>query len=330
MAAATGEHPVFTEADEGLHPLGDSPLWQESVLLHWYDQEQGIGGFHRVGHEPRNQGGRAAIWSFMFDRRGWQYRRCGEQPLTPADRYPDGYGAGELLQFRYRHGTAHWVVNDGPLQAQLACENLFPIVDPFPPADEVAAKRFPNHFEVAGRVSGEISYEGRRVQVRGYGYRDHSWGGRDWGQGMPNHRWFTGTLAGELSFAAITAQAPTGRITRVGYVQRDGRLVHAQHVDVVAHMEPDGLTHRGGEIRLTLPGGEQVHVEFRTRAGVVFQRGNVVMVEMICDARGHGLRGYCDAEISTNPRAGTGPVLAALNAVTAEGFSPFQLLPFGF
>ena len=45
----------ITEADEGLHPTQDHPLWQESVLLHWYDRRQGIGGWHRIGHEANNQ-----------------------------------------------------------------------------------------------------------------------------------------------------------------------------------------------------------------------------------------------------------------------------------
>ncbi len=318
----------FSESDELLHPASDNPLWQESVLLHWYDQAQGIGGFHRLGHEPNNQGGRAAIWSFVFDRKGWQYRRCGEAVLSPADRLANGFRAGKLLRFSYGGGTAHWAVDDGAVQVQLACENLYPIADPFPKADEVAAKRFPHHFEVAGRITGTVTYEGRSVRVQGHGYRDHSWGARDWGGGMPNHRWFTGTLGDELSFAAITAQAPSGNISRVGYIHRNGKVIHAKTVDVVAHIEPDGLTHRGGELTITLPDDEQVHVRFKARAGVLFQRGNIVMVETICDAEGHGLKGYCDAEISSNPRAGKGPVLRSLNAATHDGFAPFKLLPF--
>lgn len=323
-------HPQFVAADEGLHPAGDNPLWQESVLLHWFDREQGIGGFHRLGHEPNQSGGRAAIWSFLFDRSGWQYRRCDEIALQPGDRFASGFSAGSVLRFAFDRGTAHWSIADGPLHAELSCENLFDIVDPFPKSDIVAAKRFPNHFEVAGRLRGHVTYEGRRVEVNGFGYRDHSWGARDWSQGMPNHRWWTGTLGGELSFAAITAQAPTGRLTRVGYVHRRGELIHATDVDVVVHMEPDGLTHRGGEILLTLPGDERIRIEVRARAAVMFQRGNVVMIETLSEARSGGLVGYCDAEISSNPRAGIGPVLLALNANTTSGFSPFQPLSFPF
>lgn len=329
MPANGTNHPQFTELDEGSHPVPDNPLWQESVLLHWYDRRQGIGGWHRIGHEANNQGGRAAIWSFLFDRRGWQYRRCGESVFGPGDRIVNGFGAGPALRFAYQRGAAQWQLKDGPLAAELECRNLFPLVDPFPKTDELAAKRFASHFEVAGRVTGQVSYEGRTVRVDGFGYRDHSWGPRDWQHGMPNHRWFTGTLESELSFAAITAQAPSGKLTRVGYVRRKGETVHATAVDVVAHMEPDGLTHRGGELSLTLPGNEVIHIRFNARAGVVFQRGSVVMVEMICDAAGHGLEGYCDAEISTNPRAGIGPVLLALNATTHDGFASFAPLSFG-
>lgn len=94
----------------------------------------------------------------------------------------------------------------------------------------------------------------------------------------------------------------------------------------MALIEPDGLTHRGGELRLTLPDGEIVEVRFRARAGVLFQRGTVVMAEMICDAEGHGLSGYCDAEISSNPRNGKGVVQLALNANMQEGFSDYEPL----
>ena len=325
---ASPQQPHFNERDEGPHAASDHPQFQESVLLHWYDQRQGIGGWHRVGHEPNNDGGRAAIWSFLFDRAGWQHRRCGDVPLSAGDRMPNGFGAGSHVRFKYERDAAIWEIREEGLEATLECRNLYPLVDPFPPGDEVALKRFPHHFEVAGRVTGRVSYKGRLVSVEGYGYRDHSWGQRDWENGMLNHRWFTGTLGADLSFAAITAQASTGKLVRVGYIRRGGQTVHARTVDVIAHMEPDGLTHRGGELRLGLPDGEVVHITFQARAGVLFQRGTVVMVEMICEAQGHGLTGYCDAEISSNPRNGKGLPLLALNATMTEGFSEFAPLSF--
>jgi len=319
--------PQFTERDEGPHTPSEHPQFQESVLLHWYDPCQGIGGWHRVGHEPNNNGGRAAIWSFLFDEAGWQHRRCGEVELSAQDRLPNGFGAGSHVRFKYERDAAIWDIREEGLDATLKCRNLYPVVDPFPPGDEVALTRFPHHFEVAARVTGRVRYKGRTRAVAAYGYRDHSWGQRDWENGtMLNHRWVTGTLGGDLSFAAITAQASTGKLVRVGYVQRGGQTLHARSIDVIVDMEPDGLTHRGGELRLTLADGEIVHITFRARAGVLFQRGTVVMVEMICVAKGHGLTGYCDAEISSNARNGKGAPLLALNATMTEGVSAFTPL----
>jgi hypothetical protein len=328
VSANTDGQLQFSEKDEGTHAASEHPLWQESVLLHWYDQAQGIGGRHRIGHEPNNHGGKAAIWSYVFDHSGWQYRRCGETTLAAGDRLPNGFIAGAALRFIYEDGAAKWFVQDGPLDARIECRNLFPLIDPFPVGDELAAKRFPHHFEVAGRVTGQVKYKDRTIAVNGYGYRDHSWGARDWENGMLNHRWFTGTLGDELSFAAITAQAASGKLVRVGYVRRNGKTLLPRSIDVIAHIEPDGLTHRGGEIWFTLDDGEVINIRFTARAGVLFQRGTVVMVEILCDAEGHGMKGYCDAEISTNPRNGKGPVQLALNATMTDGFSDFTPLSF--
>lgn len=318
----------FTASDEGSHRPSDHPQWQESVLMHWYDAARGIGGWHRIGHEPNNGEGRAALWSYLFSRDGWQYRRCGEVVLSQADRFPNGFGAGPRLRFTYDDDAAQWRIRDEELSADLACRNLFPLVDPFPRDDEVAAKRFAHHFEVAGRVTGSVNYGGKAIAVSGYGYRDHSWSERDWENGMLNHRWFTGTLGPDFSFAAITAQSREGRLTRVGFVARKGVVQRTRNVDAIPYMEPDGLTHRGGEIRMTLEGGEQIHIRCKPFAGVLFTRGTVAMVEMMCVAEGHGLTGYCDAEISTNPRDGKGPVRLSLNATTVDGFSAYTPLQF--
>lgn len=325
-ASTTKQHPIFTTKDEYRHEPGPESNWQESQLLQWYDQSQGIGGWHRLGHEPNNQGGRAVIWSYVFSHSGWQYRCCTDIPLNPSDIYPNGFGAGDRLTGRYENDASIWEVNDGELSCRLECRYFYDLADPFPPGDELAATRFPNHFEVAGHVTGEVVYKGNKISINGLGYRDHSWGNRDWNQGMLNHRWFTGSMGEEFSFAAITAQASTGKLVKTGYVARHGQLIRATDIDVIAYVEPDGLTHRGGKVRMTLENGEQIRLNIKARAAVLFQRGTVVMVETMCDVEGHGLKGFCDAEFSSNPRNGTGDVLLSINAVTENGFSDFKVL----
>ena len=169
MPTTNGAFQQYAAADEGPHPVPENPLWQESVLLHLYAHAQGIGGWHRIGHEANNQGGPATLWSFLVDRQGWQYRRCGEVALAPNDQLVNGFGAGQTLGFSYQDGATLWQIDDVPMAARLECRNLFPLVDPLPKCDKLAAKRFAGHFETAGRVSGEVSFQGQTVGIDGFG-----------------------------------------------------------------------------------------------------------------------------------------------------------------
>ncbi len=59
MITVVGGHAprVHGAGDEGRHARGE-PGWQESVLVHWWDDRAGIGGFHRIGHEVEAAGDR--------------------------------------------------------------------------------------------------------------------------------------------------------------------------------------------------------------------------------------------------------------------------------
>jgi len=47
----------------------------------------------------------------------------------------------------------------------------------------------------------------------------------------------------------------------------------------------------------------------------------VACVDELCSFEYGGTQGFCDFEISTNPRAGRGPVLSVVNATLQEGLS---------
>ena len=52
---------VFPASDEVPHPIGEHPLWQESVFLTWGDVEQGIFGYHRIGQEANANNGTGLV-----------------------------------------------------------------------------------------------------------------------------------------------------------------------------------------------------------------------------------------------------------------------------
>ena len=61
-----GEIKEYPPSDEGPHLPGKGELWQESVVLVWWDLKQSIGGRIRVGHEPNRDGGKSVIWTSVF------------------------------------------------------------------------------------------------------------------------------------------------------------------------------------------------------------------------------------------------------------------------
>ena len=55
--------------------------------------------------------------------------------------------------------------------------------------------------------------------------------------------------------------------------------------------------------------------------GVLSEHRGVACVDTLCEVEHAGMIGACDFEISTNPRAGGGPVRTALRAVSEDGLT---------
>ena len=82
-----------------------------------------------------------------------------------------------------------------------------------------------------------------------------------------------------------------------------------------------GTTYRAGYGKWTLPGGETFELDLAPVDGVLSEHHGVACVDAICEVDHAGMSGFCDLEVSTNPRGGSGPVTAALRAVHTDGVS---------
>ena len=92
---------VYGPEDEAAHTPGPQPHWQESVVLIWWDARRGVGGYHRIGHEPNHDGGHAVLWHNLFTPQG-VHRRNHVLPLRPEDRLANGFGGGrDGYRFEY-------------------------------------------------------------------------------------------------------------------------------------------------------------------------------------------------------------------------------------
>ncbi|MCK9248006.1 MAG: hypothetical protein M0P31_03395 [Solirubrobacteraceae bacterium] len=309
------------ERSELRQPAGPERWWQDSAFLVWNDHDAGIGGVFRIGHEPHHDGGIGALWFGLVTRDGRRYRRNVSAPLTAADRRDDGFGA---LDGRYRityDGRVRYHVVDDDVRVDLTVEDFFPRTDFFPSdAGTVSDDFASSHFEVSGRITGTVRLGDRDHVVDGLCHRDRSWGVRRWDT-LLNHRWIPGTFGPDLSFGSIAWHAIDGTIRQFGYVVRDGVVTHAEQVDITVVMEADGTTYRAGRGVWTLPGGESFVIDCAPYDAMVFEHHGVGDVDAICELERDGRRGFCDLAVSTNPRAGRGPITAALRATNVDGLS---------
>jgi hypothetical protein len=310
----------YDAKDEGTHDLGSTdPHWQESVFVHWYDLAAGIGGVHRLGHEPNRDGGRAALQCALFRADGLRFRRNDDELPLEEPRSERGF----------RAGGSDWHV-DGPvprlrvrepgLDLDLELHDYYPITSFFPSSGSLVEEFASHHYESSGRAVGSATIDGQTVAIAAHYHRDHSWGIRKTAT-LLSHRWVSGTFGPALSFGSTVWHAADNSFVKVGYVVRDGEISFAEDVDVVTWLEPDGYTHRGGVITWYLPGGEELRLECHLIDAVVAQLHSAKYVDALCRVEYQGQSAVCDFEISNNARNGADIPLLALAANAVDGFS---------
>ena len=317
-------------------PTGE-PGWQESLLYIWHDTRAGIAGFHRLGLEP-GAGDRGAgeqgtggpgtgvgnAFCGLFTEDGLRYRW-----YRPEERDPDGVPGASTCAV-------------GPLVIGLSPESSVTFTD-----DGVAVSlRFEDlqrevrgeleegdggfretglasdHYEFTCRVRGSVRIGGRAMEIDALGFRDHSWGVRDW-SAIRAHRSCIGTLGPELSWSTLVMSTPELGVTGRGLVLRKGELTMAASVDTVIHLEADGFTHRGGRCVIDLVDGTRLTLDLEVIDAWVYQLREFLSVEGICRIRldGEPVDGFCLLEASNNPRAGTHLPETCVRAAFAEGLS---------
>ncbi len=304
---------------------GSDKGWQEGSLLWWFDPSAGVGGVHWIEQYPLQ--GWAQAWCGLVTSDGQRFRSQQLVEIRPEDR-KDGIGAGPAHFIRVADGHPRIEVREPDCHVALDVTDLCPPVTQFSAGEDLPAESelFSGiRYEAPTRVMGEVGVAGRTLRIDCYGYRDRGWGVLPGWDFVTNHRWLVGTFGPSLSFSAVAIHTIDGSLMTMGYVIRDGVMTRAQSVDIVVHLEADGLTHRGGEATLVLPGDEVLTISCETVDGVLFvHRPDEVFwnLESFCHTTSGGMTGgVCNLEMINNPRRGTAAPTLALRAALAEGLS---------
>lgn len=293
----------FGPEDEGAHPVGDSEWWNESVWLHFLDIKTGVSGVLRIGHEPNWQGGHSGIWS-MISTPNWIHKRDGLYPLRSGDRTDNGFKSNGTHSFEFDGKRCHWTIKDGECFADLYIDDYHPPLNIWP-AEGVVKTITPNHTEGGGKVSGTIVIKGDEYRLTdALGYRDHSWGTRVW-DNLRTHRWVSTTFGPDCNCNALCYVDETNKLGRYGYIRRGDTVFLTQDIDVVAYMEPDGITHRGGVARYKLSTDEVIEMlSTPVSKALISRHHKLALNDTICVTHFEGRVGATCFETNNNLQAG--------------------------
>jgi hypothetical protein len=219
-------------ADEGAHPPGDEPLWNESWYWDFADPTQGIGGWIRLGLVPNQN----VAWINALV--------CGPDmptvalvnfeaplPADPAVAQAEGtelrHGAITPLQ-TYRvevRGTAQEyddpsaLLRDEPGRpVELSMDLTWTSVGiPY-------AYRITTRYEIPCTITGTVTIDGRVHEFDAVpGQRDHSHGVRDWWS--MDWVWSALHLQDGMHLHGVDIRIPGIEPVSVGYLQRSGEPV---------------------------------------------------------------------------------------------------------
>lgn len=292
--------------DDFPHAVGPEADWQESVVLIFHDEASGLSGFLRAGSEPNERLSQPYV-SFV-SRDGLRYRHHPfDTPMRDGDRTPDGFASGPVTWRIPRGEYVHVTAKTADVDVDLRMHDGFASQpwQMFGPGG--LAQLAPGHLESSGRVEGVVTIGGRRFEIRdGLGHRDHSWGTRNV-RVMRNFRWVAGTCGPDLSFSGICVHMANGMFMRGGWVRQDGAMKPLAGFDVVAQINVDGVSTRGGYAEWKLADGGAVRVDAEVIDGIVTSYrsdhggpGSHVGVEGMAVATSGPLRGFCDFNVSNN------------------------------
>lgn len=248
----------ITDAHERLQPVADpSPHWSDSLYFNAWDPGSGAFLMTRIavlGNQGRCTAG-MIVW--VGDAVVYGYgRELDTLPPTDWD-----VMAVDGLGYRMLESGQAWAVqlSDGEARAHLEWHGLSAATS----YDEHPSGPLPRavgwgHYEQTCRVTGNLIVDGRRIDVDGFGQRDHSWGFRHWA-GLHQWHWVTGFFTDGRSFNLFEVQAHDGTTTVNGYVHGPDGDDYVTVADRVLERDGDG-----GAVRyratLTTAGGSTLAV----------------------------------------------------------------------
>lgn len=279
--------------DDGLHPLGPEPTFNESMYFNFFDTRRSLGGFVRLGNRANEGHAEGTVCLYLPARPDRAARHTPGRVLfmfqRPAIRDNAAFDAGglrfEVLEPTERVRTVY----EGPaleledaramadpgrafrespkrrVRLDLLHEAAGPLygsaghADDRTPADQQFARA---HYEQHMHVTGTLEIEGELHEIDGYGLRDHSWGPRTW-QAIHSYEWLTMNFGPDFgAMVSVIQRDPAGEsVRRGGVLVRGGELEPIVDARVEADYGANGLYHEKVRATVRTAKGEELAIE---------------------------------------------------------------------
>lgn len=208
-------------SDDNGHTAGPEESWQESWAVTWYDPRTRIGGHFHTGLQ-RNRG-LADYWSHVaVDGRIVAHELAIAAPMPQGD-YP-AFTLGPITLATVTPLSSYHVVAAYPeLACDVVCDVVYEAFDDTVLGyrmDTAGAAIAKGHFESYGRVRGTVTVQGRTHEVDGFGFHDHSWGSREYGNLLAVRNLMV-NFGPDLYLQTFDCTTPGGRSV-IGYIHADG------------------------------------------------------------------------------------------------------------
>jgi hypothetical protein len=226
--------------DAYMHAPTDAPNFNESAFYHLIDPGSGYSLLARIGNRVNE--GRAEVTVLAFLPSGEVGIHFQRVPITTNDAFDAGGLRFDVVEPLSRNrvrfdGGLHVMADSTELEdpravfakstrsflLDLSYRDVHAMYDMRDAlrSDAAEAVLSTGHYQGPTSASGWIELEGERVQTRGYGFRDHSWGPRHW-QGPDYWRWLSGITDDNTWFEAFASRFGGVRQPDFGVVSRDG------------------------------------------------------------------------------------------------------------
>lgn len=232
---------TVTALDEAMHDVEAEAQWNESAFFHLVVADGRRGALFRIGRrvnegmaevtalELRDTG--EALVAFerpsITDNENWT---AGNLDFVLADPGPGWNVSYDGSVSRLDHGEAFLdpgrALRESPRVAFGARLTAVDIVPPYRTTTDRTyhggAGIAKDHYAGVARVSGTLKVDGIEQDVTGFGFRDHSWGVRNW-QSIDCWRWLYGQLDVENIFSIVVMYPTGGEPDVAGILIRNGR-----------------------------------------------------------------------------------------------------------